>query len=624
MLEIIAQAQSAAPPAGGAALDQVILATSAAMLLTALLGYLGWAHRNGRGKLLARLAARAEWATGMPGWVALPSLLASLSLITALVGFLWDVSIHIDLGRDDGPLANPSHYLILGGLFGIFTAGYLACVLPLKRPSASAVRITGGWYAPLGGILVVSAGAFALTGFPLDDVWHRLFGQDVTLWGPTHLMLIGGAAMTLIGLATLLVEGQRSVASDPLAAVSSEREWIQWLRRVALGGGLLIGLCVFPVEFDFGVPQFRFVFGPILIMLAAGIGLVAIRVWLGAGSALAAALFFLVIRGLVSVLVGPVLGQTMPAFHLFLGSALAVEAAFLLLPRVRPTTLALASGLGIGTVGLASEWAWSNLVMPIPWTGDLMLPEGIVLGVASAFAGSLIGIWIGERLASDRLPRLSGTRVAAVVGALAIFAIIGYALYKPGVEGVSAQVTLAEARSAPDREVIPTVRFDPPDAADGAEFLNVTAWQGGGRVLEPLVATDDPGAYTTEGPIPVHGTWKSLIRMSRGDTLSAVPLYLPEDPAIPAEGVPAPRAFERTFVADHTILQREQKDAAPWLTAFAYAVVAAIALSLLALMAWGLHRLAICSGGPLPEPKPGGRAAPARRPGDVATGLGTH
>ena len=78
--------------------------------------------------------------------------------------------------------------------------------LPLERPSRVAVRITDDWYAPLGGVLIAASGAFSLIGFPLDDVWHRLFGQDVTLWGPTHLMLIGGAAMTLVGQAVLLVE----------------------------------------------------------------------------------------------------------------------------------------------------------------------------------------------------------------------------------------------------------------------------------------------------------------------------------------------------------------------------------------------------------------------------------
>ena len=119
---------------------------------------------------------------------------------------LWDISLHIAQGRDEGPLANPAHYFILAGLFGVFASGFLSMCLPLERPSRVAVRITDDWYAPLGGVLIAASGAFSLIGFPLDDVWHRLFGQDVTLWGPTHLMLIGGAAMTIVGQAVLLVE----------------------------------------------------------------------------------------------------------------------------------------------------------------------------------------------------------------------------------------------------------------------------------------------------------------------------------------------------------------------------------------------------------------------------------
>ncbi len=48
-------------------------------------------------------------------------------------------------------------------------------------------------------------------------------------------------------------------------------------------GGFLVALSTFQAEFDFGVPQFRAIFQPILIMLAAGIGLVT------AGSTSAAA-----------------------------------------------------------------------------------------------------------------------------------------------------------------------------------------------------------------------------------------------------------------------------------------------------------------------------------------------
>src|SRR3712207_5749466 len=139
-------------PAGGAAIDQVILATGGALLATAALLYLGWAHRTGRSDLLRRVSGFASRDAGFAPWAALPSLLAAGSLLVALLGMYWDISLHIDDGRDEGPLANPAHYLILFGLYGIFAAGFLAIVLPEGRPSPGAVRISGDWYAPLGGI----------------------------------------------------------------------------------------------------------------------------------------------------------------------------------------------------------------------------------------------------------------------------------------------------------------------------------------------------------------------------------------------------------------------------------------------------------------------------------------
>ena len=189
--------------------------------LTAALLYLGFGHRSGRVALLGRCAAWPNGAPACPAGRRCPSALATASLLTALFGMYWDISLHIDDGRDAGPLANPAHYFILAGLFGIFTAGFFAMVLPRERPSAAAVRLGRDWYAPLGGVLICACGAFSLIGFPLDDVWHRLFGQDVTLWGPTHLMLIGGAAMTLIGIAVLTVEGLRANAATRRAAAAS-------------------------------------------------------------------------------------------------------------------------------------------------------------------------------------------------------------------------------------------------------------------------------------------------------------------------------------------------------------------------------------------------------------------
>ncbi len=150
--------------------------------------------------------------SGVPGWTSLPFAFVGGSLLVAVVGMYWDISLHIGDGRDPGPLANPAHYLILFGLFGIFIAGLLAMALPEGKPSPTAIRIHGDWYAPLGGVLMTACSGFALSGFPLDDVWHRIFGQDVTLWGPTHLMLIGGASLATLATAILVAEGLRAAS----------------------------------------------------------------------------------------------------------------------------------------------------------------------------------------------------------------------------------------------------------------------------------------------------------------------------------------------------------------------------------------------------------------------------
>ena len=575
-------------PAGGAALGEVLLASGAASLITGALLVLGVGHRSGRIALLGRASEWSERMSGIPGWAALPAGVATVSLLTAVFGMYWDIALHIGVGRDEGPLANPAHSFILFGLFGIFASGFLAMVLPMGRPSAAAIRLTRGWHAPLGGVLISACGAFSLIGFPLDDVWHRLFGQDVTLWGPTHLMLIGGAAMTLVGIAVLAVEGLR--AREAQGRADDERGFVRRARAVALTGGFMLGLSTFQAEFDFGVPQFRFVFQPLLIMLAAGLGLVTARIWGGRGAALGAVGFFLVIRGLLAVVVGPVLGETTPHMPLYLVEAAVVElVALRIAAERRPLAFALWCGAGIGTLGLAAEWGWSHAWMPLPWPREL-LPEALVLGIPAAIAGAVIGGWIGHRLSVVPAPARPRLRAAALLAAVTVATIVPFSLYKPADEGVTAMVALEEVRAEPKRAVNAVVALDPPDAAASAEWLQVTAWQGDGLVVDRLEGLGN-GRYRTNQPIPVHGNWKSLVRLHVGNSLTAVPIFLPRDAAIPAAEVPATSSFKRTLVADHRVLQREQKPASPWLTAGAYAVVVLIALSLLCLLAWGLHRL---------------------------------
>ena len=111
--------------------------------------------------------------------------------------------------------------------------------------------------------------------------------------------------------------------------------------HIAMGGAFLIALSTFQGEFDYAVPQFRLDWHPILLMMAAGIGLVTARIVDRQGGALGAALFFILIRGLLSLWVGPLTGHTTLHFPLYLAEALVVEAVAMRVPREQPIRLGI-------------------------------------------------------------------------------------------------------------------------------------------------------------------------------------------------------------------------------------------------------------------------------------------
>jgi hypothetical protein len=581
---------AAAAPAGGAPTEAIGVASGIASfaLIFLLMGGLG--HRGGLVPVLGWFERFAERISGQPAWASLPCGLAIAALISAVFGLYWDVSIHVDVGRDSGPLNNPAHWFILAGLYGIFAAGFFAICLPREerpdRPGPTSVRIGRDWNAPLGGVLMCAAGGFALIGFPLDDVWHRIFGQDVTLWGPTHLMLIGGAAMTLLAIAVIQVEVRRAVKASGLP--DREAIWVKGLRNIAWPGGLLIGLSTFQLEFDLGVPQFQLIYHPMLIMLATGVALVAARIWLGPGGAFGAVLFYLAMRGLLSVSVGG-LGRSVAHFPLYIVEAALVEGLALLVSVKRPLLFGAVCGALIGTVGLAVEWGWSHVWMPLPWPEEILL-EVIGLGFAMAVAASLIGAWIGARLGSEKIPHSPALRWSGLASAILVVGLLAFPLNTTGTTDLSGAVELREVRGGAKRTVTATIAMKPRDGADKASWLTATAWQGGGRIVDKLREVK-PGVFQSTVPLPVHGEWKTMIRMHKGNAILGLPIYAPEDRAIPVPQVPAPASFTRPFLSDRELLQREAKIADPTVTYAAYAVVLGFTLLLLATIAWALHRV---------------------------------
>ena len=137
-----------------------------------------------------------------------------------------------------------------------------------------------------------------------------------------------------------------------------------------------------------------------------------------------------------------------------------------------------------------------------------------------------------------------------------------------------------------------TIRLDPRDSVKDPEFMNVTGWQGGGSVLDPLEKVG-PGVYRTTKPIPVYGGWKSTLRIQQGDALVSMPLFMPKDEAIPAPEVPANAELHaRVPVGQRACSSARRRRACHRrLTLIAYLTVLAIALALIALIAWSLLRV---------------------------------
>jgi len=230
------------------------------------------------------------------------------------------------------------------------------------------------------------------------------------------------------------------------------------------------------------------------------------------------------------------------------------------------------------------------------------------VAVVAGVAGGLLGAFVGTSLRVQPLPYPRGARVVYPLAGLVVAGLIAFGLATSPQEGVTARVQLFDVPGEANRHVTAVVSVDPPQATADAKWLTATAWQGGGLVVDRLSRVRE-GVYRSNEPIPVYGDWKALVRLHRGRSIDGVPIYMPDDPAIPAKEIPARPSFERPFVKDKQILQREAKATGGGLPFLAYGVVLAIALSIIAFNAWALIRLATATGS---APVPPSRRAPAR------------
>lgn len=122
--------------------------------------------------------------------------------ILALWGLQWDIRWHIRIGRDSAWI--PPHLMMYSGvaLIVLLCFGMLAWDTWRHRSGRTAeggAVAAGGAMAVMGFVSTpgfhLAAWGIALTvlAAPIDDLWHRIFGIDVTLWSPPHLLGLSGS-----------------------------------------------------------------------------------------------------------------------------------------------------------------------------------------------------------------------------------------------------------------------------------------------------------------------------------------------------------------------------------------------------------------------------------------------
>jgi hypothetical protein len=533
-------------------------------------GVTGWLFLTGsagtsRGLLrapVARIGDSLRRVTGLPTWCAAGLALSMWALLVALIGFLWDVAWHIDLGRD-AQLFTVPHTLILTGLMGIGLSALVSIMYATIDGADTAWRL-GTLRIPRGAFALGVLSAGAACGFPLDDLWHANYGVDVTMWGPTHLMMIGGASLAPIAQWLLYTEAGRNAG----------RAWVQRHVRHTLAASTVLGLSTFQLEFDYGVPQWQALYQPVLIMLATSIALVAARVAFGRGGAVLMSLNFVGARTLMALVVGPGLGHVVPRFPLYVGIGLAIEGGAWLARRRGSLVTALACGGAAATLGLATEWGFSHLWGRHPW--QLALIPGLWDAVLVAVAGAVIGVALG-RVVSHRRAGMPKPLLAAAFAAVAVGLVVPLPRNTAPMTAVMRTTPVGSAVAAVNRDGLPSplqeyavdLVVSPRDAAVGADWFEALSWQGGGMRSTSMVEVR-PGDYRTASTVPGGGTWKTVVWLARRDVMMSVPVAFPLDLEYGQAPI-VPKSVQLVrFVASTSLLMRETHGGAAWPMILAY------------------------------------------------------
>jgi len=136
-------------------------------------------------------------------------LTATLGSLIFFFGTTWDIQWHEYIGRDRTLI--PPHQMMLVGVALSGIAGLVAIIVEsiwARKSTVIAQHSTPFadlFHGSLGAYIVGFAALDAAVAFPLDSYWHALYGIDVAIWAPFHIMFAFGMGVVAFGAAYMLL-----------------------------------------------------------------------------------------------------------------------------------------------------------------------------------------------------------------------------------------------------------------------------------------------------------------------------------------------------------------------------------------------------------------------------------
>jgi hypothetical protein len=169
---------------------------------------------------------------------------AGLSLAVALV---WDELWHRIYGGFGDDFLWPPHLLMYGSflLDAVFAAFGLS--IALRRHTGSIRRRFRS--EPAMSLLGLVA-LYEVASLPSDQIWHEIYGRDITAWSLPHLFIFGTAALMFLMACALLMSGRRDTQWESIRHLKARDLPVVLLVSLATWIALIIGVVEYEWRFN--------------------------------------------------------------------------------------------------------------------------------------------------------------------------------------------------------------------------------------------------------------------------------------------------------------------------------------------------------------------------------------